>query len=139
MVSSVIKQATEYDNIIKTVENILKSHDKKGNFIGRFGGMTRTVRDVGMETNFTVTEVADAAKFLAMAGLDLESINSAIRHIADIALVGDTDLGKTADLVTNIMTAYNIAPERMRNAADVMVNTFTMSNTTLTEIAESYK
>lgn len=37
------------------------------------------------------------------------------------------------------MTAYNIAPNQMRNAADIMTNTFTMSNTTLTEIAEAYK
>lgn len=139
MVSNIVDQAAEYDNLMKTVENILKSHDEKENFSGRFSSMTQTIRNVGMETKFKVTEVADAAKFLAMAGLDLEAIQQAIRPIADIALVGDTDLGQTADLVTNIMTAYNIAPNKMRNAADIMTNTFTMSNTTLTEIAEAYK
>lgn len=139
MVSNIVNQAAEYDNLMKTVENILKSHDTGGNFSGRFSSMTTTVRNVGMETKFKVTEVADAAKFLAMAGLGVEAISQAIRPIADIALVGDTDLGQTADLVTNIMTAYNIAPNKMRNAADVMTNTFTMSNTTLTEIAEAYK
>lgn len=139
MVSNIVQQSAEYDNLMKTVENILKSHDSKGNFSGRFASMTQTIRNVGMETKFKVTEVADAAKFLAMAGLDVDAIQQAIRPIADIALVGDTELGETADLVTNIMTAYNIAPNKMRNAADVMTNTFTMSNTTLTEIAESYK
>lgn len=139
MVSNIVDQAAEYDNLMKTVENILKSHDDKENFSGRFSSMTQTIRNVGMETKFKVTEVADAAKFLAMAGLDLEAIQQSIRPIADIALVGDTELGQTADLVTNIMTAYNIAPNKMRNAADIMTNTFTMSNTTLTEIAEAYK
>ena len=139
MVSNIVDQAAEYDNLMKTVENILKSHDTKADFNNRFSAMTTTVRNVGMETKFKVTEVADAAKFLAMAGLNVEAISQAIRPIADIALVGDTELGQTADLVTNIMTAYNIAPNRMRNAADVMTNTFTMSNTTLTEIAEAYK
>ena len=139
MVSNIVDQAAEYDNLMKTVENILKSHDTKANFSGRFSSMTSTVRNVGMETKFKVTEVADAAKFLAMAGLDVNAISQSIRPIADIALVGDTELGQTADLVTNIMTAYNIAPARMRNAADIMTNTFTMSNTTLTEIAEAYK
>lgn len=139
MISNIVDQAAEYDNLMKTVENILKSHDMTGNFSGRFSSMTTTVRNVGMETKFKVTEVADAAKFLAMAGLNVEAISQAIRPIADIALVGDTELGQTADLVTNIMTAYNIAPTKMRNAADIMTNTFTMSNTTLTEIAEAYK
>lgn len=139
LISSVVDQAAEYDNLMKTVENILKSHDTKGNFHNRFSSMEQTIRNVGMETKFKVTEVADAAKFLSMAGLDLESIQRSIRPIADIALVGDTELGQTADLVTNIMTGYNIAPEKMRLAADIMTNTFTMSNTTLTEIAEAYK
>jgi TP901 family phage tail tape measure protein len=137
--NNILNDSVAYDNTMKTVENILKSHDKLDDFAGRFSLMQRTVRDVGLETKFKVTEVADAAKFLAMAGLDVDAIRNAIRPIADIALVGDTDLGQTADLVTNIMTAYNIVPEKMRNAADVMVNTFTMSNTTLTEIAEAYK
>lgn len=137
--NNILNDSVTYDNTMKTVENILKSHDKMDDFAGRFMMMQRTVRDVGMETKFKVTEVADAAKFLAMAGLNVDAIRNAIRPIADIALVGDTDLGQTADLLTNIMTAYNIVPEKMRNAADVMVNTFTMSNTTLTEIAEAYK
>lgn len=138
-ISSIVEQSTGYDNTMKTVENILKSHDTSEDFSGRFQAMSRLVRNVGMETKFTVTQVADAAKFLAMAGLDVDSIQKSIRPIADIALVGDTDLGETADLVTNVMTAYNIAPSKMRQAADVMTNTFTMSNTTLEEIAESYK
>lgn len=139
LVSNVVEQAAEYDNLMKTVENILKSHDSEENFAGRFSQMAQVVRNVGMKTKFKVTEVADAAKFLAMAGLNVDAIQQAISPIADIALVGDTELGKTADLVTNIMTAYNIAPNQMRNAADIMTNTFTMSNTTLTEIAEAYK
>ena len=138
-ISSIVEQSTGYDNTMKTVENILKSHDTSEDFSGRFQAMGRLVRNVGMETKFTVTQVADAAKFLAMAGLDVDAIQKSIRPIADIALVGDTDLGETADLVTNVMTAYNIAPAKMRQAADVMTNTFTMSNTTLSEIAESYK
>lgn len=137
--SNVIKDATEYNNIIQTTKNILGTHDKRDNFQGRFSAMEKLIRRVGIETKFTAPEVADASKFLAMAGYNIDAINRSIRPIADIALVGDTDLGRTADVVTNIMTGYNIAPERMRHAADVMTMTFTKSNTTLEEIAESYK
>ena len=139
LISDVFSEATEYDNIMKTVENILKSHDNEENFAGRFAHMTQVIRNVGMKTKFKMTEVADAARFLSMAGLNANAIQQSISPIADIALVGDTELGETADVVTNIMTAYNIAPNKMRNAADIMTNTFTMSNTTLTEIAEAYK
>lgn len=139
MMSEIVTQSTAYDNTMQTVENILKSHDTKGDFASRFSNMSNTVRNVGVETKFTVSEVADAAKFLAMAGINLDDIQSSIRPIADIALVGDTDLATTADLMTNVMTAYNINANKMRDTADVMTNTFTMTNTTLPEIAESYK
>lgn len=139
LLSNIVKSATEYDNLIQSTKNILQTHDNKGNFKQRFAEMESVIRDVGVETKYTAPEVADAAKFLAMAGLDIDAIKTSIRPIADIALVGDTDLGETADKVTNIMTAYRMRPEQMRNAADVMTMTFTKSNTTLMEMAEAYK
>ena len=140
LVSNVIKDATEYNNLMQTTKNILGSHDKNPfTFENRFKGMERIIRNVGVETKFTAPEVADASKFLAMAGFDIEAINKSIRPIADIALVGDNDLGETADVVTNIMTGFGISPSQVRRAADIMTMTFTKSNTTLMEIAESYK
>lgn len=135
----IISQATEYENIMQTAKNILKTNYKGGNFNASFIDMERIAREVGVETKFTAPAVADAVKFLAMAGLDINAISKSIRPIADIALIGDTDLGQTADVMTNIMTAYGINPNDMRKTADVMTRTFTMSNTTLMELAESFK
>ena len=140
LIGTTIKDATEYDNLMATARNILGTHDRdKNTFSHRFSQMEHIVRDVGVKTKFTAPQVADAAKFLAMAGFDVEAINKSIAPIADIALVGDTDLGETADVVTNIMTGYGIAPSQVRRAADIMTMTFTKSNTTLLEIAEAYK
>lgn len=139
LMGNVLQEASDYDNIMKTTKNILGTHDKLPGFARRFQEMERVVRNVGIETKFTAPQVADASKFLAMAGFDLDAINKSIRPIADIALVGDTDLGETADVVTNIMTGYGIQPDKIRKAADIMTMTFTKSNTTLMEIAEAYK
>lgn len=138
-IRDIISQSTDYENIMQTAKNILKTNYKGGNFNANFIDLERIAREVGVETKFTAPEVADAVKFLAMAGLDLNAIKKSIRPIADIALIGDTDLGQTADVMTNIMTAYGIKPEDMRKTADVMTRTFTMSNTTLMELAESFK
>lgn len=139
LVSSIVKQSAEYDNTMQTAKNILKAHDNRQDFSSRFREMETIIRRVGIETKFTAPEVADASRFLAMAGLKVEDIKEAIRPIADIALIGDTELGETADVVTNIMTAYRKPSSQMRNIADVLTNTFTMSNTTLMEMAEAYK
>lgn len=138
-VASVFRDASTYDNIAKTTKNILQTHDKKVGFEGRFNEMNQLMRQVGVETKYTAPQVASAGKFLAMAGYDVDQIKHAIRPISDIALVGDTDLGETADVVTNIMTAYEIPAKQMDNTADILTMTFTKTNTTLLELAESFK
>ena len=138
-VTSVFRDASTYDNIAKTTKNILQTHDKKVGFEARFNEMNQLMRQVGVETKYTAPQVASAGKFLAMAGYDVDQIKHAIRPISDIALVGDTDLGETADVVTNIMTAYEIPAKQMDNTADILTMTFTKTNTTLLELAESFK
>lgn len=138
-VTSVFRDASTYDNIAKTTKNILQTHDKGVGFEGRFNEMNQLMRQVGVETKYTVPQVASAGKFLAMAGFNVDQIKHAIRPISDIALVGDTDLGETADVVTNIMTAYEIPAKQMDNTADILTMTFTKTNTTLLELAESFK
>lgn len=138
-VTSVFRDASTYDNIAKTTKNILQTHDKGVGFEGRFNEMNQLMRQVGVETKYTAPQVASAGKFLAMAGYDVDQIKHAIRPISDIALVGDTDLGETADVVTNIMTAYEVPAKQMDNTADILTMTFTKTNTTLLELAESFK
>lgn len=138
-VSSVFKDAAEYNNITQTTRNILSTHDKSGGFDGRFDQMNKLMRQVGVETKFTAPQVAEAGKFLAMAGFNVDQIKQSIRPITDLALIGDTDLGETADVVTNIMTSYGIPAKHMNEAADVLTMTFTKTNTKLLELAESFK
>lgn len=138
-INDAFNDAIDYENISQTTKNILKTHDRRRNFEQEFVKMEKTIREVGMETKFTAPEVASAGKFLAMAGLNTSDISNAIRPIANIALVGDNDLGETADVVTNIMTGFEIPSKQMNNVADILTMTFTKTNTTLMELAESFK
>lgn len=137
-VQSSLSQAVEYQNIMKTTNAILKNGTNTYSESG-FKGMEQTVRKVGMDTKFTAPDVASAAKFLAMAGYDIKAIDTAIKPVSNIALIGDTDLGATADKLTNVMTTFNIAPEKMNDIADIMTSTFTRSNTDMMMLAESAK
>lgn len=137
-VGSSFSQAMEYQNTMRTTRAILQNGTKNYTDTS-FRGMEEIVRNVGVKTKFSAPEVASAARFLAMAGYDIPSINNAIRPIADLALIGDTDLGETADKMTNIMTTFGIPAEKMREAANIMTTTATRSNTDLMMLAESAK
>lgn len=137
-VGSSISQAVQYQNQMRTTKAILQNGTETYTPQG-FMNMEHTVRDVGRRTKFTAPDVANAARFMSMAGLDIPAINAAIRPVADIALIGDTDLGTTADKLTNVMTTFGIAPEKMRDVADIMTSTFTRTNTDMMMLAESAK
>ena len=137
-IGSSFSQAMEYQNTMRTTQAILQNGTDSYSQ-NAFKNMEGTVRNVGVKTKFSAPEVASAARFLAMAGYDIDAINNAIRPIADLALIGDSDLGETADKMTNIMTTFQIAPERMREAANIMATTATRSNTDLMMLAESAK
>ena len=138
-------QAVEYQNMMKTTQAILQ-HGTDSYSHSSFENMEAVVREVGVKTKFSAPEVASAAKFLAMAGMDINAINNAIRPIADLALISDTDLGETADKMTNIMTTfgYNSArlqrePNKVREFGNIMATTATRSNTDVMMLAESAK
>lgn len=138
-ISQVVKDAISYQNISQTTRNILGANDRRRDFASRFDEMNYTLRDVGVKTRFTAPEVASAGKFLAMAGQNVDEIKGSIRSIANLALIGDTDLGQTADVTTNIMSGFGLKAAQMDRAADILTRTFTMSNTTLMELSESFK
>lgn len=137
-IGSSFSQAMEYQNTMRTTQAILQNGTDSYSQ-NSFKNMEATVRNVGVKTKFSAPEVASAARFLAMAGYDIDAINAAIRPIADLALIGDSDLGETADKMTNIMTTFQIAPDRMRETANIMATTATRSNTDLMMLAESAK
>ena len=137
-VGSSLHQAIEYQNVMKTTNAILKNGTNNYSDVA-FKGMEQIVRQVGKGTKFTAPEVAHAAKFLAMAGYDIPEINAAIKPVSNIALIGDTNLGETADKLTNVMTTFGINPEKMNDIADIMTTTFTRSNTDMMMLAESAK
>ena len=138
-VSNSIHQSFEYENIMETARAILKNNSSGGGagFNSDFREMEEIVREVGVKTKFTAPEVAGAAKYLAMAGLDVGTIKSSIRPVANVALAGDLDLATTADKLTNIMTAFNMDASQIANLSDMLVNTFTRSNTSMMQLAEA--
>lgn len=137
---SQLTNAVEYANIMESAHSILRTADHDmGTFESRFAAMARNVRTVGIETKFTAVEVAGAIKYLAMAGQDINTINKSIRPITNLALIGDNDIAQIADLTTNIMAGYDIAPGSMPAVADIIASTVSRSNVNIIETAESYK
>lgn len=137
-VGSSFSQSVDYQNMMTTTRTILGRSYEGNNFEKDIADMEKIVRREGVLTKFTAPEVAGAAKYLAMAGMDVNTIKAAIKPVTNIALAGDIDLPTAADKMTNIMTAFQMrTPSDFTRASDVLTNTFTKSNTNMLQLAEA--
>lgn len=134
-----ISNSFEYQDTMRVARSILERGYKGDNFERDYRNMEVTARNVARQTKFTAPEAAEAVRFMAMAGLDIPRINSSIKPISDIALIGRNNLGDIADIMTNVQTTYKISPDKMERMADAMANTFTKTNVDMMMIAESLK
>lgn len=87
--------------------------------------------ELGATTMFSATQAAQGQAFLAMAGFDPKAIKAAMPGLLDMAKAGDMELGRTADIASNILSAFGIDPADMGRVADVLTKTFTTSNVNL--------
>lgn len=101
--------------------------------------LTETARQLGRETPWSASQAADGMQYLAMAGFDVNEVIAAMPGMLDLASAGAIDLGSAADIASNILTGFNLDAAETGRLGDVLVNTFTSSNTTLGSLGETMK
>ena len=99
-------------------------------------------RELGASTAFSATEVGAGQTFLARAGFTPEAIISSMGDILDLALANGADLARTADIASNISSAFKIDPEvegNITRVADVLSGTAARSNVNLEMLGDTMK
>lgn len=104
-----------------------------------FIALRELAKELGATTQFSASEAADAMNFLAMAGMDTESILGAMPDTLKLAAAAQLDMGSAADIVTNIMAGFGMETDQLGGAVDVLVQAFTNANTDLPQLAEAMK
>ena len=94
-----------------------------------------TARQLGRDTKFSALEAAESMKALGMAGFSTERIIAAMPNVLNLAAAGGASLGDTAAYSSNMLNAFGLSAEQMGRVGDVLVNTFTSSDTDLHKLA----
>ncbi len=105
----------------------------------QLAAMRAQSRQLGADTMFSATDAAQGQGFLAMAGFKPQAILDAMPGMLDLAKAGDSGLAETADIASNILTGMNLQAKDMGRLGDVLVGTFTRSNTNLQMLGETMK
>lgn len=101
--------------------------------------LTAQARQLGAETMFSATDAAQAQGFLAMAGFNPQQIMQSMPAMLDMTKAGNIDLQRTADIASNIQTAYGLDASQMTRVADTLTMAFTTANVDLEMLAETMK
>ena len=101
--------------------------------------LTDNARMLGETTQFSATQAADAMSYLGMAGWNTEQIMAGMPGLLALAAAGGTDLARTADIVSDDLTAFGLSAENASHMADVFAVTATRTNTNVEMIGETMK
>lgn len=110
-----------------------------GATVDEIASLKAQARELGKTTMFTATQAAEAQTFLAMAGFDANKILGALPGTLQLAASANMDLGRAADITSNILTGYGKEASELGHLNNVLVGTFTSSNTTLEMLGDSMK
>jgi len=104
-----------------------------------FDSLKLLARDLGATTQFSARQAGEAMKFMGMAGFDANKIISASPKVLQLAAAAQLDMGTAADITTNIMSGFGFQAKDMARVNDILVNTFTNSNVSLSQLGEALK
>ncbi len=104
-----------------------------------FNKLSGFARKMAKTTEFSATQVADGMGFMAQAGFEVDLIYSALPSVLELSSAGMIDVGRAADITTNIVTGMGLATEDLASANDVLIAAMTGANTDLNQLGEAFK
>lgn len=95
--------------------------------------------DMATKTKFSTAEVADAYKYMGMAGWDAGQMLDGLSGIMYLAGASGEELAATSDIVTDALTAFGLKAEDSGRFADVLAAASTNANTNVWMLGESFQ
>lgn len=129
----VVETAAKFEASMSKVQAITRANEEE---IGR---LTAEARRLGETTQFSAQQSAEAMSYLGMAGWNTEQIIAGMPGLLALAAAGGTDLARTADIVSDDLTAFGLSADKAGHMADVFAVTATRTNTNVEMIGETMK
>ena len=92
------------------------------------------IRQIAKETPKTAGEVANAANYLAQAGLNVNQTMEALEPSIKLAVIANLDLGEATDLATDTMAAFRLEAKDLTRVTDGWLRTSQKANTSVRQL-----
>lgn len=96
-------------------------------------------KELGATTQFTATETGQGFEFLAQAGWSVQDSLKGIAPLLDLATASGTDLGRTSDVLSDLMGGFRKGADDATDVADKFAVTMSSANVNLETMFETLK
>jgi TP901 family phage tail tape measure protein len=135
-----VQSVVNFEEAMAQVRGIaIRTNETLSTTVDQFEELKSVAESLGATTRFTATQVAEGQLFLARAGFTVQEILDALPGTLDVAAAGMLDLGRAADIASNVLQEFRLEAEEMNRVGDVLVNTANRSNTDILQMAEALK
>ena len=104
-----------------------------------FEMLSKQARELGGTTAFTAKQAAEGMTFLGMAGFETDEIMQSLTGTLNLAAAANIELGRSADIASNILTGFRLEAEETDRVVDVLAKTVSSSNVNMEQLGEAMK
>lgn len=133
VIADTIRKGAQFEQTMQRVRAVANATAEE------FQQLTKIAEQLGETTEFTATQAAEGLEFLSMAGFQAVDSVEALPDVLNLATAGSIDLGRAADIASNVLTALRMDTEELARVNDVLVAGFTNANVNMENLAESFK
>jgi TP901 family phage tail tape measure protein len=94
---------------------------------------------LGGSTRFSASQAAEGMIFLARAGFTAAEALQAVEGTLTLAQAGGLDLGRAADIASNVLGGFNIGVDQTARVVDVLAKAANSANVTVESLGEALK
>lgn len=91
-------------------------------------------KQLGKTTKYSASEAAEAMGYLGMAGYSTQDIMKSMPGLLDLAAAGNLDLGRAADIASNILSGFNLKASETNRVSDVLALSAASANTSVEQM-----
>lgn len=106
---------------------------------GQIEELSGYFRELGTQSAYSATEIADAATALALAGYSLDETKAAIAPILQLTQATGESFDEMANIVVDGLHEFGMGAEDASRFADVLAKTAISTNTDVTDMGEALK
>lgn len=131
--TAAIKTVADFDDAMSKVQAMSGATGEE------FEQLRELAKEYGATTRFSASEAAEGMTFLAMAGLEVNEIMATMPGLLDLAASSGMDLGRAADIATNILSGFGMEAREAGRVADVLAKGASSANTSVEQLGDAMK